>query len=367
MSSAPGTTLAVDIVVNNHNYGAFLGAAIDSALAQTYEKVRVIVVDDGSTDNSRQLLSKYEGRVTVVLKENGGQASALNVGIEHCHGDVVMFLDADDALLPEAASQVASAFAADPGLAKVQFRTEIIDAEGAGTGAIRPAPHLPMPSGDMRAAELAHPFDIVWMSTSANSFRTELVRKIFPIPEKGYPVSGADWYLVHLSALLGRVASLDRVCGRYRVHGGNSFELSSPNLDLNHVRQAIAFAEPTAAALLLLATELELARPARILSTADLANRLISLRLEPELHPLAADRVGQLVSDGIRAGGRRTDVSAPMRAMFALWFLAMGSAPRTFARRLAIIFLFPERRASVNRILARLHRDQAPTTPARAQ
>ena len=51
----------------------------------------------------------------MVLKENGGQASALNVGVERCHGDVVMFLDADDVLHPDAAAEVAAAFAADAG------------------------------------------------------------------------------------------------------------------------------------------------------------------------------------------------------------------------------------------------------------
>jgi GT2 family glycosyltransferase len=361
-----GAALSVDIVVNNYNYASFLGAAIESACAQTHERVNVIVVDDGSSDDSRKVLGGYEERVTLVLKENGGQASALNAGIGHCRGDVVMFLDADDVLLPDAAARVAATFAADSGLAKVQFRTEVIDADGTPTGIIRPAPHLPMPGGDMRAAELAHPFDIVWMSTSANAFRNELVRRIFPIPERDYPISGADWYLVHLAALLGRVASLDRVCAAYRVHGENSFELSSPDLDLDHVRQAIAFAKPTTVALLRLADELRLAHPARILSTADLANRLVSLRLEPKLHPLPEDGVGQLAGDGIRAAGRRKDVSPAMRTMFALWFLAMGLAPRPLARRLAILFLFPERRASVNRILGRLHRDHMPTTTARA-
>jgi CTP:molybdopterin cytidylyltransferase MocA len=367
VNGEPGAALDVDVVINNHNYAPFLGAAIESACAQTHERVNVIVVDDGSSDDSRELLRGYESRVTVMLKENGGQASALNAGIAECHGDVVMFLDADDTLLPDAASRVAATFAANPGLAKVQFRTEIVDAAGTPTGVIRPAPHLPMPEGDMRAAELAHPFDIVWMSTSANAFRRALLRRIFPIPERDYPTSGADWYLVHLSALLGPVASLDRVCARYRVHGDNSFELSSPDLDLGHVRQAIAFARPTAAALLRLAEELGLAHPARILSTADLANRLVSLRLEPALHPIPADSARRLAGDGIRAAGRRADVSPAMRVVFTLWFLAMGMAPRPLARRLAILFLFPERRASVNRILGRLHRDHMPTTPARAQ
>ena len=73
---------AVDIVINNHDYGEFLPEAIDSALGQTHPAVNVIVVDDGSTDDSRDILRRREGEVTVVLKESGGQASALNEGLE---------------------------------------------------------------------------------------------------------------------------------------------------------------------------------------------------------------------------------------------------------------------------------------------
>ncbi len=100
----PGEDLAVDIVVNNYNYARYLPEAIESALAQTHQRVRMIIVDDGSSDGSRELLGSYEDRATVVLKENGGQASALNAGMERCESDVVIFLDADDLLHREAAA-----------------------------------------------------------------------------------------------------------------------------------------------------------------------------------------------------------------------------------------------------------------------
>ena len=60
----------------------------------------MIVVDDGSTDGSQAVMQGYEDRVTLVMKENGGQASAFNAGVERCEGDVVIFLDADDILNP---------------------------------------------------------------------------------------------------------------------------------------------------------------------------------------------------------------------------------------------------------------------------
>lgn len=344
--------LAVDIVVDNYNYAQYLPAAIASARAQTHPRVRVIVVDDGSTDQSQALLEDYRDEVTVLLKENGGQASALNAGFERCEGDVVIFLDADDTLAPTAAAEAAAAFAADPEAVKVQFRTEVIDADGAPTGRIKPADHLPLPAGDVRAAELAYPFDLVWMATSANAFRATALRRIMPMPEGPFRTC-ADWYLVHLTALLGRVVSLREVLGCYRLHGANSYEPQAAELDLDHVRQSIRYSDATAEELLGLAAELDLLRPRRILSLADLANRMISVRLEPESHPLPGDRPGGLLRASVAAVRRRDNVGLAMKAMFVAWFAAMAVAPRALARRLAVLFLFPERRPGLNRILGR--------------
>jgi glycosyltransferase involved in cell wall biosynthesis len=228
----------VDIVVNNHNYGRFLVAAIDSALMQTHPNVKVIVVDDGSTDGSRDILRAYDHRVDLVLKANGGQASALNSGFARSRGDVVIFLDADDMLRPDAAALVAREFAADPALAKVQYRMEVVDGEGRRTGRVKPAHHLPLPRGDVSRAELTFPFDLVWLATSANAFDAGALRRIMPVPEGDF-AECPDWYLVHLTPLLGRVASLDAVAAYYRVHGGNRYEPQEPALDLAHVRRTI--------------------------------------------------------------------------------------------------------------------------------
>ena len=352
-----GAELSVDIVIDNYNYGRFLPDAIESACAQTHEKVTVTVVDDGSSDGSQQLLAAYAERVDLVLKENGGQASALNAGFARCQGDVVMFLDADDTLDPGAAAEVAATFAAAPEVVKVQFRTEVIDAEGRPTGAIKPAAHLPMPSGDVSKDELASPYDLVWMATSANAFRTSALRRIMPIPEEEFRTC-ADWYLVHLMALIGPVVSLDSVAGAYRVHGENNYEPQAADLDIAHLRETIRYSQATSAQLLSLATELGLPRPERILSIADLANRMISLRLEPAAHPDRDDRTGRLVADAARAARRRTNVPAPMKLIFVAWFAAMAIAPRPLARRLALWFLFPQRRPAANRLLGLLQRGE---------
>jgi glycosyltransferase involved in cell wall biosynthesis len=356
VSGTTAADLRVDVIVNNFNYARFLPAAIDSALAQTHGQLRTIVVDDGSSDDSREVLHAYEDRVDLILKENGGQASALNAGMERSKGDVVIFLDADDVLHPEAASRAVAALAGDEAVVRVQGRMEVIDAAGRPTGEIKPPPHMPMPQGDMSRAELAHPFDLPWLATSANAFRAEALRRILPVPVSLYPSSGADWYLVHLTALLGNVVSLERVSAFYRVHDANQYELAEDEIDLRHLHETIRFSRATGGELLRLADELGLPRPSRLLSIADLANRMVVLRLDSERDRLEGDSRRSLVLDAARAARRRANVSAPMKAAFVAWFAAMAIAPRPLARRLATLFLFPERRRSLNHALGRLQR-----------
>ena len=91
----------VTIVIDNHNYARYVGAAIESALAQTYQPIEIIVVDDGSTDGSRAVIAAYAGRITIIFQNNRGQSGAFNTGYAASSGDIVMFLDSDDLLRPE--------------------------------------------------------------------------------------------------------------------------------------------------------------------------------------------------------------------------------------------------------------------------
>src|SRR5437870_4088924 len=117
----------VSIVVNNHDYGRFLGSSISSALEQRDASVEVVVVDDGSSDESRDVIAGYAGQITAVLQDNLGQKAACNAGLAACTGDVVLFLDADDVLAPSTAAAVAEIFARRPDVARVVFRLAVVD------------------------------------------------------------------------------------------------------------------------------------------------------------------------------------------------------------------------------------------------
>ncbi|MGE5223986.1 MAG: glycosyltransferase family 2 protein [Omnitrophica WOR_2 bacterium] len=353
---------AFSIIINNFNYGCFLPEAIESALSQTAGPVEVLVVDDGSTDNSRDILQDYAGRVSIIYKDNGGQASAINQGFAHCQGDYVIFLDADDRLLPGAVQRVMEAFQRQPDAAKVQYGMVVIDGQGGETGEIKPAPHLRLPSGDLRQQELAFPFDLPWLPTSGNAFSAQVLQRILPAPETGYGAIFADYYLCHIAPLYGPVVSLPERLACYRVHGANRFELPRARLDLNHIRQTIHACELTAHYIDQHARRLELpVRWTEILSVSEVAQRLISLKLDPAHHPYPADTIPGLILKGWKASLRRSDMRAVKKALFLTWFLAEGLSSRRTAEWLAEVFLFPELRSRVNPFLKSLNQTREET------
>jgi hypothetical protein len=347
----PTDSPTLSVVVNNHNYGKYLAAAIDSALRQRDAPVEVIVVDDGSTDDSREIIERYGDRVVPVLKPNGGQASALNAGFARSNGDYVIFLDADDVLLSHLAARVVEAFQSEPRAAKVQYRMEVIDRAGVQTGAIKPPPHVPLLDGDLRRHYLRFPDDVWRMPTSGNAFPASVLRTLMPIPEQQYR-GGADAYLTHLAPLFGPVCFLREIGAQYRVHGANGYELATPALNLARIRRNVTHAQKTHAHIRRVATGLGLPLSSTdTLSVSSIANRLISLRLDPDNHPLRGDRIPRLILLGMRAALGRFDVSPAMRGLYAAWFVAMGVAPRKQATWLARQMVFPQIRGNVNHLL----------------
>ncbi len=104
----------VSILINNYNYGRFLGDAIRSALAQSYANLEIVVVDDGSTDNSVETAQTFGDVVHLIAKENGGQASSFNAGFAASRGEIICLLDADDEFLPGKVERIVEVFRQNP-------------------------------------------------------------------------------------------------------------------------------------------------------------------------------------------------------------------------------------------------------------
>lgn len=342
----------VDVVIDNFDYGRFLGAAIDSALSQTYPYTRVTVVDDGSRDDSLEIARSYGDRIRLVAKPNGGQASALNAGFAATDGDLVAFLDADDVLCSGFAAAAVQALGLRPGAVKAVFRARVVDAAGVPTGRIEPAPHLRLSEGDLRAATLGNAFDLVWPPLSAHVFRRSALAQVMPIPEADYRTL-ADWYLAHATSLLGEVAAVEEVAVGYRAHGANAYLAGAGALGVAQLRTSIVHDERTTRHLERVARTRGLIPPAAVQrASATAARRLISLRLDPEAHPIPADGRAALWLDGARSVRRRGDLAPRTRLALLAWFSLMAVSPRPLATRLAAVFLQPARRGRLSRFLA---------------
>jgi glycosyltransferase involved in cell wall biosynthesis len=134
-----GDPIAASVVIPCFNQAAFVGQAIESALAQTARPTEVIVVDDGSTDSPADVVSRYPA-VRSIRQSNGGVAAARNAGLVAARGDFVVFLDADDELLPDAVEIGTDALRRHPEAAAAAGRALPIDADGRSLAAVWPSP-----------------------------------------------------------------------------------------------------------------------------------------------------------------------------------------------------------------------------------
>jgi hypothetical protein len=207
--------MLVSIVINNYNYARYLATAIDSALAQTWHPLEVIVVDDGSTDDSWAVIERYGDRVQAIRQANGGQGAAYNAGFAASRGEWVLFLDADDALDPGAVACMLSLASDD--VVKVQGYLRRVDADGRPLGGA--VPYIAH-DGDVRP--IAARFrQYGTPPSSGNLYRRSAIAPYFPMHAATWRRS-ADTVPSLLCVFHGRVATAPGSIGCYRLHTGAS-------------------------------------------------------------------------------------------------------------------------------------------------
>jgi glycosyltransferase involved in cell wall biosynthesis len=207
----------VSVVVSSYNYARFLRTSIDSILGQSYPLLELIVVDDGSTDESPEIIDSYGSRVVALCKANGGQASALNAGVRASRGDILVFVDSDDALFPDAIEKAVASLR-EPGASKVHWNLAVADSEGTISPAVI---RKELSQGDLREAVLRGGADgYKWPPTSGNAWTRAFVDKTFPIPEREFTTC-PDFYLATLAPMYGAVRRIDEPLGFWRHHPVN--------------------------------------------------------------------------------------------------------------------------------------------------
>ncbi len=208
----------VSIIINNYNYGRFLQEAINSALNQTYTSTEVIVVDDGSTDESRQIIERYGNQIVPVLKENGGQASAFNAGFAASQGEMICFLDADDWFIPGKVAAIATIFAQDPALEWCFHPLWLVNTPA--QTMYQDTDEGPLRRCDFRSCLNQGKLPFTPPATSGLCFRRSLLQLILPMPEVIRITS--DNYLKLTALVLSQGFYLDQELAVQQIHGKNA-------------------------------------------------------------------------------------------------------------------------------------------------
>ena len=325
----------VSIIINNYNYAQFLPWAINSALEQFHPEIEIIVVDDGSTDNSREVITSYGDRVIAIFQENGKQAAALNTGFMASKGEVILFLDADDFLLPNAVQDILKLF--KPGVGKVHFRLQVVDDKNESLGYFIPSIGMTLSSGEVWR-ELLHTSEYISSPMSGNAYLRKTLSPVFPIPDE-YKTTADDFLMISTPFYAGELASINEPIGVYRVHGNNQWALTSVSGSrfrrfIKHDLQNYALLKQRAEAFSQeVPSDLEMRSLGRIWS------RLASLRLEPKEHLVESDTVTQLVSSGMKALWKYSSHNFQKRIIYSVWFFWVGFMPRSLAN-LGITWLY---------------------------
>lgn len=321
--------MKVSILINNYNYAPFVGRAIESALAQDHPDCEVIVVDDGSTDDSWRVIESFGTRILAVRQPNGGQGACYNMLWSHATGDYVLFLDADDMLDPNAISTCIASVVEDT--ASVQFRLRLMDESGSALPGV--VPYL-MHDGYVapilrRFAHYAGP------PGSGNFYNARAIARAFPL-DAPYWRRGADTMPFIAAAFAGRITALRRELGSYRLHrnarrGNGIFG----NIDATYRATLEAGQRRRTGALAMLRRGFGINLPGPFLPPpSELRMRALSWRLDRENHPYPDSRAGllRMQLDAFRywPGFGRME-----RLTLLGWMLLVLSLPAAWVRHLA--------------------------------
>lgn len=225
----------VSVVINTFNNGRFIEEAIDSALAQDFpaDQTEVIVVDDGSTDDTPERVRKYQGRIRYFRTKNGDQCSAVTLGVAQAAGNIVALLDGDDIWLPNKIARVAQEFAKDPRTVMVYHKYLYWDSRD---GRVWDPCCVTEVSGDVlsdRRKLLAYST----APTSSLAFRRDAFEPLTRIPlNRAFTY---DLFLTSAVLFLGPIACVPEALTMNRIHGRNRFACGEDGPDDATLRRRI--------------------------------------------------------------------------------------------------------------------------------
>jgi len=204
----------VSAIIPNYNYARYVGEAVESALGQTYPNIEVIVVDDGSTDNSLEVLQQYRERIKIIEQKNSGVCVARNRGVAESTGEYIAFLDADDVWLPEKIEKQVAKLASGKDLGLVHVGVIDIDASGNEL-----ATHLNGMAGDVSVELMMFEKAVILGGGSGVMIPRTVFNKVEGFDET--LSTSADWDLYFRISSAYSVGFIGEPLLRYRLHGSN--------------------------------------------------------------------------------------------------------------------------------------------------
>jgi len=197
----------VSVIIPTYNRAKYLCEAIDSVLAQTYKDYEIIVVDDGSTDDTKKVLAKYGSSIRYYCQENSGIAVARNVGISLSEGEYIAFLDDDDIWLSDKLKVQMKYLEKNSDIDLVTSRAEIIDSEGHLTGGFKPSKFY--------ATDFEGLLNSNFIVVPSVVFKKKILSKVGYFDEKLRCCE--DYELWLRIALKGKIYFMDQVLVKYRM------------------------------------------------------------------------------------------------------------------------------------------------------
>lgn len=218
LTSAP----LISILVPNYNYARYIGEALDSILEQTYPHFEAIVCDDGSKDNSCEIIANYvqkDSRIKLISKENGGVANALNVAYGESKGQIICILDADDIWMNNKLEKVLELYTSEPTCGFAIHNVIEIDGEGE---LLKTTPKYDrLASGWMGEIALKNGgFVYNIPPASALTIRREIAEKIFPLNEAF--TRNADSLIFRFAPFITVIGAVGEALSKFRLHGANT-------------------------------------------------------------------------------------------------------------------------------------------------
>ncbi|HZC64938.1 MAG TPA: glycosyltransferase [Candidatus Dormibacteraeota bacterium] len=214
----------ISILIDTYNHERFIEKAIVSVLEQDFPAAdrEILVVDDGSTDGTREIVEKFGPQVRYIRKQNGGQASAFNAGIPECRGEIVAFLDGDDWWAVGKLSAISEVFDSEPSVGLVGHGiTEVFQDQSEREQLLHEAERFRL---DSVAAARRFRLRKSFLGTSRMAYRAPVLEKIGKVPES--LTIQADEYLFTTAGIFAEVVILREPLTFYRLHDTNAFQVS---------------------------------------------------------------------------------------------------------------------------------------------